>query len=397
LFVANEIIWSLYVLFLALIAMVRKKLTLQPSSLTLLLSVPLVWGLIMSFDKDLLNTAKGFFYLSIPLIMILIGLQMSKIYDEKQFFSFVRTAGNVIALLFIFFTIMRAGFIAFISPYTEARFVVGSGSPACVLSLILGIYSDKFGLSLYKNATSRWFSILINLIAIYLFASRTYWVMLFLFIIIFSLKTMRKDKLLFFILIFASCLILLTVWINSKNNLSFNNSILFKLVHSFNEIKLSDLKTRNEINIYYRGYESYRSWQTFKSGNLPELLFGGGFGQMVDLKTEVLLAGEYWKSVPWVHNGFFFVLVKLGAFGLISILLFFIYLADQGIRGFGSKDRLRQFQSILILCCAASVFMTNFVDCGLYNFEMSLILITLGFLIATHLTNSHPIRKGDSE
>jgi len=70
-------------------------------------------------------------------------------------------------------------------------------------SLILGIYSDKFGLSLYKNATSRWFSILINLIAIYLFASRTYWVMLFLFIIIFSLKTMRKDKLLFFILIFA--------------------------------------------------------------------------------------------------------------------------------------------------------------------------------------------------
>jgi hypothetical protein len=387
LYVANEIIWSLYVVFLIVLSLLRKKLSVKPSLIIIILFLPLIWGFLMSIDNDTYNTAKGFFYLSIPIIMVLIGLQLSKLYSCREYLTFIRISGDIIAILFIFFTIIKAGFVSFISPYTEARFVVGSGSPACVLSLIIAVYSEKFGFKLFRYASSRWLSILINLTAIYLFASRTYWVMLLLFFMIFSFKTMKKENLLIFVSLILGFFVLIAIWINSRSGLTFDNSILYKLVNSFTEIRIHEFKTPEEINTYFRGFEAFRSWETYASGNILELCFGGGFGQMVILKTSVLLDGKYWTSVPWIHNGFLFVLVKQGALGLIFIFLFFLYLVKIGLRGLTSKIPNKELQGLLVICCGAALFMTNFVDCGLYNFEMTLILITTGFLLPGILNN----------
>ena len=385
LFIENEIIWSLYVFFLFLIAIIRKKLVISPSIIILLLLLPLIWGFIMSFDDQPINTAKGFFYLSVPLIMVMIGFQMAKIYDLKHFLILIRNAGNIISLIFIVFTIQRAGFNAFLSPYTEARFIVGSGSPVCVLSLILGFFSGKFGLDIYKNRYERWIAIILNLTAIYLFASRTYWVLLVLFILLFSLKTMKKENLLVILGLLLFIFSVISIWVNSQSDLSFANSLLFKLINSLNEIRIREFKTFEEINTYFRGYEAFRSWETYSNGNIFELIFGGGFGQLVDLKIEILLAGSYWKAVPWVHNGFFFILVKQGALGLVFIVSFFIFFINEGIKDLNYFSRDKHFRGIMLISITLSLFITNFVDCGLFNFEMSILLITLGFLISLKL------------
>jgi len=315
----------------------------------------------------------------------MIGFQMAKIYDLKHYFILIRNAGNIISLIFIIFTIQRVGFNAFLSPYTEARFIVGSGSPVCVLSLILGFFSGKFGLDIYRNRYERWVAIILNLTAIYLFASRTYWVVLILFILLFSLKAMKKENLLIILGLLLFIFFLIFIWVNSQSDLSFANSLLFKLINSLNEIRIKEFKTFEEINIYFRGYEAFRSWETYSNGNIFELIFGGGFGQLVDLKIEILLAGSYWKAVPWVHNGFFFILVKQGALGLIFIILFYIFFIKAGIKDLNSLSRDKQFRGILMISITLSLVITNFVDCGLFNFEMSILLITLGFLISLNL------------
>jgi len=384
LFVENEYIWALYIFFLTLIVFLRRSIVFSPSVILLVLLLPLIWGLIMSLDNDFRNTAKGFFYLSVPLVMVMIGIQMERLFDLRQFFVFIRNAGNVISLIFITLTIARTGWDAFVSPYTEARFIVGSGSPACVMSLILGIYSNKFGMQLYNNRFERWLFIFLNLVAIYLFASRIYWVMLVLFVILFSIKTMKKDNLLITLGIIVLIFFIITIWVNAQSGLSFSNSLLYKLINSINEIKIREIKDYAEITTYFRGYEAFRSWETYSQGNLLELIFGGGFGQLVDLKVEVLLAGNYWRYVPWVHNGFFFILVKQGAGGLFFIALFFLYLIQTGVNGFLSAKKEVQLKGVMILSATFSLFMINFVSCGLFNFEISLLMITIGFMISNY-------------
>ncbi|MBN2039383.1 MAG: hypothetical protein JW864_05040 [Spirochaetes bacterium] len=379
-FVSNKIIWILYLLYLGLILLSRMKLMLKPELITILVLLPLLWGFFMSLNSDFYHFVQGFFYLSIPVILIITGFQISKIFTAEQYFSYLLKIGNLVALLFIVLTIFRAGFGAFISPYTESRFVVASGAPVCIMSLLIAAYSEHFDLKILKTSRVRYLTILLNLIAIYLFASRTYWVILFLFIFFFSIKTMKKDKLIFYGFLVIGCLLLMTAVINSRTGLTFQNSFLYKLVWSFTEIRVGNLSNYEDINTYYRGYEAYKSWITFTEGTFLQKIFGGGYGKLVSLDTEVLLDGKYWSEVPWVHNGFFFILVKQGVLGIIFVLLFFWRIAKTGMKGFNDLNPLKQFSGLFLLGCAASMFTANYVVCALFSHEMAILIITTGFL-----------------
>ena len=388
-FISTKILWILYLLFLGMLIFSRMKFVVKPVIIISILSLPILWGLAMSYNESLYNTVQGFFYLSIPLLLIIIGFQLSKIFSIKQYFSIILKIGNIISIMFIVVAIYKIGFSAFLSPYTKARFVLGSGSPACVLSLIISIYSDKFDFNLFKNNTRRILSIIVSLAAIYLFASRTYWVMLVIFIIVFSFKTIRTGKLLMLMFLSLFAILIYFNLIYTDNGLSFSNSIIYKLTHSLKEIEFSNFKTPREINQNFRGYEAYRSWRTYIDGNPSELVFGLGLGKLVHLNTQMLLDGKLWTDIPIVHNGFFYILVKTGALGIIFILLFFFFFALVGFRRCRSDSYEQQFIGLFILACGASLFMTNFVICGLFNFEISILLITAGFIISKHYIQTH--------
>ncbi|HOS73001.1 MAG TPA: hypothetical protein PLZ75_11205 [Bacteroidales bacterium] len=358
------------------------KITIKPVIVLLLVALPLLWALLMSGQSDLYHFSQGFFYLSIPLIMIITGYQLSKIFSLHQFFISIVIIGIITAILFIILTVISAGFAAFLSPYTEARFVVASGSSVCILSLITAAYSEYFGIKIFKKKKGKYLAVIINLIAIYLFASRTYWVFLFVFVILFSLKTLRRNKLLFagFMLI-AVLLISLSV-IGSKEGLTFQNSILYKLINSFKEVKVRDITDYEYINLYFRGYEAYRSWVTFSESSLLHKVLGGGYGKLVTLDAEVLLDGKYWNAVPWVHNGFFFILVKEGLLGIVFALLFFFYLSRESIKGYRKDTCQRQYARLVLLGCTITLFVANYVVCGLFSHEMAILLISIGFLLS---------------
>lgn len=382
LYISTKILWIVYFILLLAITVSRMRVAVSRTSILYILSLPLMWGLIMSFNEDLYHIVQGFFYLSIPLILFAIGFQLSKSYSLEKYFSFIIIAGNIISLIFIFTAIIKVGFNSFLSPFTEARFILGSGSPACVLGLVTSLYSDKFGFILFKSKSGKYITVLLNFTAIYLFASRTYWVMLIIFVIIFSVKILKNYNLFVYTILFLVAFFTIINIVNSRNDLSLSNSIFMKLVHSFKEISVNNFTTYKEINLNYRGFEAYRALQTYSNGNPLELMFGQGLGKLVDLNTQVYLDGKLWNEVPVIHNGFFFILVKTGALGIIFILLFFFNIASIGFKRYRFNNREQQFLGVFILACGASLFMTNFVVNGLFNFEMAILILTSGFIIS---------------
>ena len=89
-------------------------------------------------------------------------------------------------------------------------------------------------------------------------------------------------------LLICSFILLLNL-INSRHDLSLSNSLLLKLTHSFKEISIAKSTSLKEINVNYRGYESYRSLKTYIEGNPLELVFGQGLGKLIDLNANVFL------------------------------------------------------------------------------------------------------------
>jgi hypothetical protein len=380
-FISNKVVWVSYLFLAAILVMARKKIVIEPVQVLFLLVLPLIWCLLMSFNDGLVQSVKGFFYLSVPLMMIFTGFQLKRIFTFEEFYKWLVGIGTAISLIYIILTLARVGFVAFISPYAEARYSVGPGSPSVVLSLIIALFSERFDVKIFKTNNERRIIILINLIAIYLFASRTFWVMLVVYIIFFSIKIFKRDNLLVLSGIALAVVITIVIITNSRTGLTFSNSILYKFVNSFSEIRMGDFKTDRDINSFYRGFETYRSWKTYAGGTIPELLFGGGYGKLIDLETEVKLAGEYWTKIPIVHNGFFFVLVKEGALGLIFNILLFLKIFGTGLANYRTKHKQTAFISVFLIASGAALILVNYVDCGMYTLEMTILMITTGFLL----------------
>ena len=379
-FMETRILWTLYLIFLVILIFARRKVSFEPVEIILLLVLPLSWGLIMSFNDDFINSVKGIFYLSVPVIMILIGFQFSKIFTVEQFLSSIITIGTIIAVMFIFLTLTRTGFVAFVEPMSESRFTVSSGSPATVLSLVTTLYHEKFGFSLFRRRYMKYIVILVNITAVWLFASRNFWIMLLVYLIVFSLKVVKSRNLFILTIMIVTSLIIAFSTIRSEKGLTNLNSLAYKFVNSFSEIRISDYQTDSDINTYYRGYESYRSLKTYSSGTIPELIFGGGYGKLIDLDASVLLDGRYWTEVPIVHNGFFLVLVKLGPIGLIFNIIFYILVANIAVRRLLSDIKKEQFLGLMLLGSIMALFISNYVSTGMYTMEMTFLLITIGFL-----------------
>jgi len=313
--------------------------------------------------------------------MITIGYQISKILTFRQILIYLVYTGTFLSLVYISIVLFKVGFIAFLAPYEEARFVVGSGSPASILSLIITGYSSQYGHRIFRNNIEKYVFILVNILAIYLFASRTYWVILLIFLFLFNMRSIKKHQVLIFTAFCALLLILILFPFRSTGDIVTTKSLVYKMIKTFSEIKFSDYKTYSDINIHYRGYEAYRAFMTYLDGNPINLLFGHVFGKTIDLEASVYLAGSYRRIIPWIHNGYFFILLKAGAFGLLGLFIFFLNIFRVGYRNLERGNTENRFMSLIIIGCVLSLILTNYVICSMFTIEMAIFMITIGIIL----------------
>jgi hypothetical protein len=359
----------------------RKKLVFGSGKIVILLIIPLFWNILVSFNNSFYSLSQGVFYLSTPVIMLFIGFQFSKLFTFKDLMKAIIYIGTFIALIYIISSVYKSGLNAFYSPYIYSRGIVGPGSPAVVLALILCLYLRKYEIFLFRISLVRYLFILINITAIYLFASRSYLIILFIFLIIFQIQLINKYK--YLLICVAGSLFLLLFFYNFsfKNSQTKNsNNLNYKLINTLTEIKIRNYKTYKEINTNYRSYESYRAIQTYKDGTPVNLIFGHGNEKSVDLKMKIFLQG-FKQLIPWIHNGYFFVLIREGALGLLFVLLFFIWVFKTGIKNFNTNNKEQRLKSLLLLGCGLSLLVANYVVCAFYTFEMSILMVTIGTLL----------------
>jgi len=381
LFINQKIIWCLYLLLLAFLLISRQKLVFKPVSILNTLTIPLIWTIILSYSYSFYSNLQGLFYLSIPMIMIVIGYQISKYLSLKKILILILCVGTLLSITYISIVIFKAGFSAFLSPYEKARFVVGSGSPVSIFALVISLYSEKFGIKLFRTSIEKIIFIIINLVAVYLFASRTYWMVLLIFILIFNINVIIKHQVSLFLLLVAGIVILMIFPVKLTGEISTTKGLVFKIFKTFSEIKFSNYESYSDINVHYRGYEAYRAFMTYLDGNPINLILGNGLGKPVDLKASVYLAGSYRTIIPWIHNGYFFILVKEGALGLLALFLFFFQVFNFGFKNLGRMIDEKRFMSLMIIGSVFSIILTNYVICSMFTVEMAIILITIGAFI----------------
>jgi hypothetical protein len=154
------------------------------------------------------------------------------------------------------------------------------------------------------------------------------------------------------------------------------------------ELAFQDVWTADDLGTRYRAYESFAAFTVFASFSPVQMAFGAGFGLVVDLGVPVFLAGKDYDAVPWIHNGYLYVLVKTGLVGLASYLLF---LARMAVGPYPSTSALG---SAIVRGTAVGLLLSNVVVCGWFNIESVFAYLLLGYMFAIRVKSPRPDEAG---
>jgi O-Antigen ligase len=166
------------------------------------------------------------------------------------------------------------------------------------------------------------------------------------------------------------------------------DSFLGKLARSFQEVFASDYSDLRSINLSYRGYETKRAFEKFASGDVVQMLFGHGFGAQIDLGLAMPLSGENGahpvRYITYLHNGYMFLLTKVGAVGtaLYVGVLAYLYVLGRKTAALSFNDDVsragRLFQAVVVTLAA-----TTYVIGGVFNkLDMFPFMLLTGYLLA---------------
>jgi len=162
-----------------------------------------------------------------------------------------------------------------------------------------------------------------------------------------------------------------------------------KLARTLAELTLGDGVNARDINLNFRAYETGRALDQFSQGSVTSMLFGQGFGAKVDLgivlplqMTETGFRGV--REIGVFHNGYIYLLTKVGLIGLLLYVAVFVYLYRIG-RPFAALPHAdsqsaagRLFQFAIVSLAATTYFIA-----GVFNrADMFPVLLLTGYLLA---------------
>lgn len=344
-----------------------------------LLLIPILTGFTSFWLYSVYDIFKDVFYLIIPFLLLSLGYLIG---SELKLSSFLRLTigfGSLYSCFYILSAFYHFGGSIF-SDLLSIRDLVGAGNGVSVIAFGLATFLGRRFLG--WNSITHILLIIVNLSAIILFSSRTYWIFTFIFIL-FHIDTglSFRNKLLSLVVL---CFLLFPLMYFGYNWVSGSNvPFIEKFENSLSEIQLGNYSDAADINTKYRGFESFRALETFLDGSVFNYLFGHGLGKMVDLKTEVRLGftdDSYRRFIPILHNGYLYLLIKSGVAGLVCYLIFFFKLFKKVQMRFNSGKRYR-FLFSSFKAAVLFLFFSNYVVYGFFNLESQMVYLFLGGII----------------
>lgn len=341
------------------------------------LFIPAMLGLIAGYQNSTYLIFKDFYYFSIPVLFTLAGIMLARRIEVELFLKTVVIAGVLVSVLVTCISISYMGVGALTDPYS-AHYAIGIvGTPAPPIAFACLLFTWKFNIRLFQRNLFRIF-LGMNAFGIYMFASRTYLIITLCFMLLLIADRIKRVwifPVIFLLGLFVIVVPFITVSVSS------DSTFLNKIMGSFNEVSVGNFNTEQDINLRYRGYESFMAFKGYLDGGLRDWIFGG-LGKLIDLKTFVHLGEDAdFQYIPVLHNGWLYILVKTGAVGVLVYMSIFFSLIVTKWRSYADvkgKPVIRIF-SALIIGCVLSLLLTNYIVTAFFNMEMSIVMVLLGY------------------
>ena len=253
----------------------------------------------------------------INVVAVLIIIQISRLHAEKNrykmsvlyktmliYFAY-RCLISLIPILHLL--IQGKDFLAILNANRPSELVLG-----------IGLYMVFF---MRQNLFTKGFNCFIKVIIFLTFAlslSRTS-IVVFMILLFFSIKDRTS------VFLKTIMVILIGVFCLYEFYPELVNSYIQKIARS--SLEISNKMNWNEITITnnWRGYEIYCAQEQFKNSDTITQLIGSGYGASIDVKGYAYLVTTEDK-LPYLHNGYYNVLIRSGILGILSNMLFYVFL-----------------------------------------------------------------------
>lgn len=321
-------------LLLLLIIVLNTKATISKDFLKTI--SPLLFIFLLGFVGYFFNfyslsaTIKDITYFSKPIIGLLLSYLLFKQgYDLILYLKTIFFVGSLTAFIHLFGIFVLGDFTS--NSIHDIRSDNGLDNFIEIFAFYILLFSKKH---INKDIIEKtWIKIVVLvllLLSIYLYYSRTMLVVFFL--IGFSIVGYTKitKKTIFYLGIATLFISLLYVYLFSVNldrNAKGVESFLYKIKIAPEEIFKTNIDRENHKDLWdhWRGYEAKRAIALMNE-NPTSYIFGTGFGSLVNLKFKAPVSENGMKYISRLHNGYVFVFYKTGFFGLLFIIIFLINL-----------------------------------------------------------------------
>jgi len=274
--------------------------------------------------------------------------------------------------------------------FLTIRDEVSAGNALVLISLFILLFHNKYHLDLEMSKFSRYTGLVLNFLVFFLFGSRTYLIIfiLFLFFLYFDKLSFKQVAIAIGFLLLSTIVLVVFIGTSQESELG-GTSFIGKLMVSFTEISVKDYSTVAEMGNNLRGFEAFMAFKGFQQSSFLHQFFGNGFGALIDLETFVPYGITERRFIPIIHNGYMFILIKLGILGIICYVGWFIgiYRKTTKLLKEKSEDPLLQFFSKTCKASILALFLTNLVVTGMFNSETQFLQMFI-FVTYSNIFNS---------
>lgn len=328
-------------------------------------------------------TIKDITYFLKPIIALVLSYVLIK--KQNDMFLFLKTIVYVAvftAFIHLFGIFVLGDFRS--NSIHELRGDFGLDNFIEIFALYILLFSSRFlGKSIVKNR--RWYYILviIFLLSIYLYFSRTMLVAFFL--VGFSMLGYAKIttgtlKFIGFAFLLIGLLYAYLFSVKIDRNAKGVEAFLYKIKIAPEEIFETKIDRENhkELWDHWRGYEAKRAFSLMEK-KPSSYVFGTGYGSLVNLKFKAPVGEKDMKFISRIHNGYVFVLYKTGFIGLI---LYFVFLINLYLKIYTKKtSEEAYFVDRIIVSISIFYFFSSLIITGIY-IPIDALVFILGGLLA---------------
>lgn len=353
-YVSSEIFWAIGLVLCTYEVFYLKKGRFQiPFREYKILFLFLIWGVMLGVvayacgNNNLIDIVRDVFYYMNPLIFMFLGANIAKkdISLYRVFNSFIISSA-FLCLISMASVIGNLSSLSAIMSVYRWRKIIGDGhfvtSVALAISFAGVIPRDKRLPRLVSGASTA-----ISIVYFILALSRTNIMIAAIMYAVLILQKGNYRKVFGRILGTLLALVLVLVVTNALLPKTISSAFTDKMLSSLTEINATNsFSSEAEIQNNWRGYEASRAVAQWKESDFGKQLIGEGFGARVDVGgyAYTLLGqtinGAPATSVAVLHNGYATQLIKLGVFGVLVYLYFYLAIMRKGIKKRKKKDTL---------------------------------------------------------